>query len=135
MLKTNLIKIVKSIDDINNYEDFNKNNNLINSLKYVLNYFDETNKNMEELNETIKSGTEMLDKSITGLENSLKLTEAFSKILKEDVSKEYLSENSKWCKNILREDFNKEDVITVIKKYKLLKQQIKIYMNLKMTQK
>ena len=116
LLKTNLKIIVKSIDENNNYEDFKKNTNLVTSLKYVINYFDEANKNMDELNETIKSGTEMLNKSITGLENSLKLSEVSSNILKDDVTKEYLSENSKWCKNILKEDFDKDDVITVIKK-------------------
>lgn len=116
LLKTNLIMIVKSVDKNNDYEDFKKNNDLVTSLKYVINYFDETNKNMEELNETIISGTEMLDKSITGLEKSLKLAEISSNILKDDVSKEYLSENSKWCKNILKEDFDKDYVITVIKK-------------------
>tara|TARA_Y100000991_G_C21966547_1_gene347150 strand:+ start:1050 stop:1838 length:789 start_codon:yes stop_codon:yes gene_type:complete len=116
LLKTNLIMIVKSIDENNNYEDFKNNDNLVTSLKYVINYFDEANKNMEELNETIKSGTEMLDKSLTDFENSIKLTEVSTNILKDDVTKEYLSENSKWCKNILKEDFDKEDVITVIKK-------------------
>ena len=40
LLKTNLIMIVKSIDENNNYEDFKNNNNLVTSLKYVINYFD-----------------------------------------------------------------------------------------------
>lgn len=116
LLKTNLIMIVKSIDENNNYEDFKNNHNLVTSLRYVINYFDEANKNIEELNEIIKSGTEMLDNSLTGLENSLKLAQVSSNILKDDVTKEYLSENSKWCKSILKDDFEKDDVITVIKK-------------------
>ena len=116
LLKSNIMIVINNIDEIESYNSLSKNELLNYAIKYVLNYFEKGRDNMEELNKVMSSGIEMLNNSLDKINNTFKIKEILNDVNKDDVSKEYLIENNKWCKEHLRDNFKKEDVMVVIEK-------------------
>ncbi len=116
LLKSNIMIVINNIDEIESYNSLSKNELLNYAIKYVLNYFEKGKDNMEELNKVMSSGIDMLNNSLDKINNTFKIKEILNDVNKDDVSKEYLIENNKWCKEYLRDNFKKEDVMVVIEK-------------------
>lgn len=116
LLKSNIMLVINNLDKVESYNSLSKNDLLNSAMKYVLNYFENGRNNMEELNKVMSSGIDMLDNSLNKINNTFKIKEILNDVKKDDVSKEYLIENNKWCKEHLRDDFKKEDVMVVIEK-------------------
>lgn len=116
LLKSNIMIVINNIDEIESYNSLSKNELLNYAIKYVLNYFEKGRDNMEELNKVMSSGIDMLNNSLDKINNTFKIKEILNDVNKDDVSKEYLIENNKWCKEHLRDNFKKEDVMVVIEK-------------------
>ena len=104
--------VINSIDD---YDLKQPNESTTSSLNYVLEYFNEKNKEMNELNETLSKTNDKLEELQNMLEDKNKLDD-ICKVLKEDVTdenREYLQESEKWCKLRLKK-YDKDLVMQVI---------------------
>ena len=110
-----IFNIRNVIDSIDNYDLKQPDEITTSSLNYVLEYFAETNKDMEELNTKMDNTSERIGELAQLLEQKQRQDE-ICKVLKEDITdetREYLQSSSKWCKLRLK-DFDKNLVIKVI---------------------
>ena len=87
------------------------------ALSYILNYFEESSKNMKEINESLSSTCDILEDFSTDMENSIKLNEIIQKMKEDTVSKDEIVEGKMWCQSILKDRFKKEDVLEVIEEF------------------
>lgn len=106
----------------------NPDEELQTSLLYIVNYFEQSAKDMEELNNTLSSGCDMLENFVSDMNINLKLQEISKKIKDDTVSKEELVEDKNWCQNILKDSHKKEEVMVVIQDFHSMEE--KNYKNL-----
>ena len=77
---------------------------------------------MEELNNTLSSGCDMLENFVSDINTNIKLQEISKKITDNSISKEELIEDKNWCQKILTESHEKEEVMVVIKDFYSMEQ-------------
>lgn len=100
----------------------NPDEELQTSLLYIVNYFEQSAKDMEELNNTLSSGCDMLENFVSDINTNIKLQEISKKITDNSISKEELIEDKNWCQKILKESHEKEEVMVVIKDFYSMEQ-------------
>ena len=106
--------VYTKIDDIN-FDDLSPE--FSESLSYIVNYFEESNKNMKAINESLSSTCDILEDFSIDMENSVKLNKIIEKMKEESVSKDEILEGKTWCQSILKDRFKKEDVLEVIEEF------------------
>jgi len=112
VLVSHIRVINNSIEDI----DLNNiNNSFKESFSYIINYFDDTQKDQCSINNSLEGLDDNLQNFQKTLELTLKLNEIINKL--DSIPKpttEYLQESSKYTKEILKDMFSKEDVLIII---------------------
>ena len=111
--------LVSHIRVINNSIEDVDLNNIDNSFKesfsYIINYFDEATKNQESINNSLEGLNDTLDNFQKTMQLSLRINEILRNLNSETKpTKEYLEESSKYTKLVLKDMFNKEDVLIII---------------------
>jgi hypothetical protein len=113
----NLIFHIKNvIQTIDEYDLKDPNESTTVSISFILKYFEDSKKEMDELNNVMDKTIDKLKELETALNNKNKLND-ICRLLKEERTEENdkeLLESKKWCQNRLKE-FNKDMVIRVIK--------------------
>ena len=113
----NLIFHIKNvIQTIDEYDLKDPNESTTVSISFILKYFEDSKKDMDELNNVMDKTIDKLKELETALNNKNKLND-ICRLLKEERTEENdkeLLESKKWCQNRLKE-FNKDMVIRVIK--------------------
>ena len=95
----------------------NPNKEFKKSLLYIVNYFEQSAKDMEEINKTLSNSCDILEDFVSDMNINIKIKEISKKIKDESVSKEELVEDKNWCQKILKESYKKEEVMIVIQDF------------------
>jgi hypothetical protein len=87
------------------------------SLLYIVNYFEQSSKDMEEQYNTLSSRCDMLENFVSDVNINLKIQEIAKRIKDGTVSKEELVDDKKWCQTILKNYHKKEEVMVIIQEF------------------